>query len=104
MANVPFQEWIDAIANGKMNTNLDRTFKLEEAGKAHEYMEANKVSTSSFGSPSKICRFFIFMLFLCCAGAQLLFQADRFRRAERWYSWFRKDNGNFEELFHGKVL
>jgi D-arabinose 1-dehydrogenase-like Zn-dependent alcohol dehydrogenase len=43
MESVPFQEWIDLCANGMMNTNLDRTFKLEEAGKAHEYMEANKV-------------------------------------------------------------
>jgi len=43
MVSVPFQEWIDASANGTMRMNLDRTFKLEEAGKAHEYMEANKV-------------------------------------------------------------
>jgi D-arabinose 1-dehydrogenase-like Zn-dependent alcohol dehydrogenase len=43
MGNVPFQEWIDLCANGTMSTNLDRTFKLEEAGEAHEYMEANKV-------------------------------------------------------------
>jgi hypothetical protein len=43
MASVPFQEWVDACANGTMRTNLDRTFKLEDAGKAHEYMEANKV-------------------------------------------------------------
>ena len=63
MANVPFQEWIDAIADGTINTNLDRTFKLEEAGKAHEYMEANKVSTSLFVSPAAACAVFIFMLF-----------------------------------------
>lgn len=68
MANVPFQEWIDAIADGTMNANLDRTFKLEEAGKAHEYMQANKVSTSSFVTPPK-CGIFIFMLFCCGGGA-----------------------------------
>jgi NADPH:quinone reductase-like Zn-dependent oxidoreductase len=45
MANVPFQEWIDGVAKGIINTNLDRTFKLEEAAQAHEYMEANKVSS-----------------------------------------------------------
>ena len=63
MANVPFQEWIDAIADGTINTNLDRTFKLEEAGKAHEYMEANKVSPSLFVSPSAACRRFYFYAF-----------------------------------------
>ena len=36
-ANVPFQEWINAIATGAINRNLDRTFKLEEVGKAREY-------------------------------------------------------------------
>jgi len=89
MANVPFQEWIDAIADGTINTNLDRTFKLEEAGKAHEYMEANKVSTSLFVQPSAACAVFIFMLFFRGEG---LFQADRSRRAEKWYSCFRGDN------------
>jgi NADPH:quinone reductase-like Zn-dependent oxidoreductase len=63
MANVPLQEWIDAIADGTINTNLDRTFKLEEAGKAHEYMEANKVSTSLFVQPSAACRRFYFYAF-----------------------------------------
>jgi len=48
MASVPFQEWIDACANGKMRTNLDRTFRLEEAAQAHEYMESNKVRLSPF--------------------------------------------------------
>jgi NADPH:quinone reductase-like Zn-dependent oxidoreductase len=48
MVAVPFQEWIDACANGTMQTNLDRTFRLEEAAQAHEYMEANKVSLSPF--------------------------------------------------------
>jgi hypothetical protein len=43
MASVPFQDWIDSCAKGPMRTNLDRTFKLEEVGQAHEYMEANKV-------------------------------------------------------------
>jgi D-arabinose 1-dehydrogenase-like Zn-dependent alcohol dehydrogenase len=43
MATVPFQEWIDLCAKGAMNTNLDKTFKLDEAAEAHEYMEANKV-------------------------------------------------------------
>ena len=46
MASVPFQDWIDSCANGSMRTNLDRTYKLEEAGQAHEYMEANKVCSS----------------------------------------------------------
>ena len=87
MANVPFQEWIDAIADGTINTNLDRTFKLEEAGKAHEYMEANKVSPSLFVSPrSAACGFYFYAL---CGGVAL-FQTDRSRRAERWYSWFRE--------------
>jgi Zinc-binding dehydrogenase len=45
MANVPFQEWIDGATKGIISTNLDRTFKLEEAAQAHEYMEANKVSS-----------------------------------------------------------
>jgi D-arabinose 1-dehydrogenase-like Zn-dependent alcohol dehydrogenase len=43
MATVPFQDWIDLCAKGAMKTNLDKTFKLEEAPEAHEYMEANKV-------------------------------------------------------------
>ena len=68
LVNVPLQEWIDAIANGTMNANLDRIFKLEEAGKAHEYLEANKVSTASFVSPAAR---FIFMLF---RGAQQCFK------------------------------
>lgn len=46
MSSVPFQDWIDSCANGSMRTNLDRTFRLEEAGQAHEYMEANKVRSS----------------------------------------------------------
>jgi NADPH:quinone reductase len=97
MASVPFQEWIDAIGDGRININLDRTFKLEEAGKAHEYMEANKVSTSLFVL-SGVCGVrFLFWVF--CGGAAL-FQADRSRRAERWYSWFRRDNGH-SRLVHG---
>ena len=47
LASVPFQEWIDRCADGSMRTNLDRTFKLAEAGQAHEYMEANKVRSLS---------------------------------------------------------
>ena len=43
MTSVPFQDWIDACSRGEMNINLDKTFKLQEAGEAHEYMEANKV-------------------------------------------------------------
>ena len=50
-------------ADGTINTNLDRTFKLEEAGKAHEYIEANKVSNHLFVSPSVACAVFIFILF-----------------------------------------
>jgi hypothetical protein len=64
MEAVPFQEWIDAIGNGTINTNLDRTFKLEHAGKAHEYMEANKVRHTLF-VPPYIARPFSGVLFLC---------------------------------------
>ncbi|MFT6211663.1 MAG: NADPH:quinone reductase-like Zn-dependent oxidoreductase [Bacteroidia bacterium] len=36
------QEFIDAVANGTVKLNLDRTFKLDDIAEAHAYMESNK--------------------------------------------------------------
>jgi len=43
-----FQESIDTCANGTITPNIERTFKLEEAGEAHGYMEANKARSLLF--------------------------------------------------------
>ncbi|WP_159468462.1 zinc-binding alcohol dehydrogenase family protein [Dyadobacter sp. 3J3] len=36
------QEFIDAVAEGKINLNIDKTFKLDQISEAHCYMESNK--------------------------------------------------------------
>lgn len=72
MANVPFQEWIDCAAKGIISTNLDRTFKLEEAAKAHEYMEANKVSSIFFPSFPPVLQS-LFLILPCWWDAQIWF-------------------------------
>ncbi len=36
------QEFIDAVAEGKINLNIDKTFRLEEISEAHTYMESNQ--------------------------------------------------------------
>ena len=36
------QEFIDAVAAGKIQLKIDRTFQLEEVPEAHQYMEDNK--------------------------------------------------------------
>ncbi|WCT12515.1 zinc-binding alcohol dehydrogenase family protein [Mucilaginibacter jinjuensis] len=36
------QEFIDAVADGKINLNIDKVFKLDEVAEAHAYMESNQ--------------------------------------------------------------
>jgi NADPH2:quinone reductase len=36
------QEFINAVADGKINLNIDKTFKLDEIADAHTYMESNQ--------------------------------------------------------------
>ncbi|GLU51099.1 zinc-binding alcohol dehydrogenase family protein [Dyadobacter frigoris] len=36
------QEFIDAVAEGKINLNIDKTFKLDQISEAHSYMESNQ--------------------------------------------------------------
>ncbi|SDE21079.1 NADPH:quinone reductase [Mucilaginibacter pineti] len=37
-----FQQFINAVADGSINLNIDRTFKLDEVAEAHTYMESNQ--------------------------------------------------------------
>ncbi|KDQ24474.1 hypothetical protein PLEOSDRAFT_1094309 [Pleurotus ostreatus PC15] len=41
VANAPIQWIVDAASRGELKLNLDKVFKMEEAGAAHEYMESN---------------------------------------------------------------
>jgi NADPH2:quinone reductase len=36
------QEFIDAVAAGKINLNIDKTFRLDQISEAHTYMESNQ--------------------------------------------------------------
>jgi NADPH:quinone reductase-like Zn-dependent oxidoreductase len=36
------QEFIDDVAAGKINLNIDKTFKLNQISEAHTYMESNQ--------------------------------------------------------------
>ena len=36
------QEFIDAVAAGKINLNIDKTFRLDQISEAHSYMESNQ--------------------------------------------------------------
>jgi NADPH:quinone reductase len=36
------QEFIDAVADGKISLNIDKVFKLDEVAEAHTYMESNQ--------------------------------------------------------------
>jgi NADPH2:quinone reductase len=36
------QQFIDAVADGKINLNIDKTFKLDKVAQAHTYMESNQ--------------------------------------------------------------
>jgi NADPH2:quinone reductase len=36
------QEFINAVANGKISRNVDKIFKLDEVAEAHTYMESNQ--------------------------------------------------------------
>lgn len=38
------QKIVDAISTGAMTLNLDKVFKMQDAGEAHAYMEANKAA------------------------------------------------------------
>jgi len=42
IAKGPLQKIVDAIANGEIKLGLDKVFKMEQAGEAHAFMEANK--------------------------------------------------------------
>lgn len=42
--NGPLQEIVDAISKDQMRLGLHKVFKMEEAGEAHAYMEANKAT------------------------------------------------------------
>lgn len=42
--NAPVQKIVDLISTGDLKVSLDKTFKLEEAGEAHAYMEANSAA------------------------------------------------------------
>ncbi|EPQ52690.1 Zn-dependent oxidoreductase [Gloeophyllum trabeum ATCC 11539] len=44
VSKAPLQWIMDAVARGEVHLGLDKVFKIEEAGAAHEYMEANKAS------------------------------------------------------------
>ena len=35
------QEFIDAVAAGKISLNIDKTFRLNQISEAHTYMESN---------------------------------------------------------------
>jgi len=38
-------QWtMDAVGRGELKADLDKAFKMEDAGLAHEYMEANKTT------------------------------------------------------------
>lgn len=41
ISTAPFQAIVDAVASGKMKLTLDKVFKMEDAGQAHQYMEDN---------------------------------------------------------------
>lgn len=36
------QEFIDAVTEGKINLNIDKTFRLDQISEAHTYMESNQ--------------------------------------------------------------
>lgn len=40
----PLQDIVDAVAKGDMKAGIDKTFKMEDTGEAHAYMEANKAA------------------------------------------------------------
>lgn len=42
--NSPLQKIVDMVASGKMQLGLDKVFKIEQAGEAQEYMEANNAT------------------------------------------------------------
>lgn len=44
MATVPFQQIVDAVGRGEIKSVLDKVFKMEDAGEAHAYMEANSAA------------------------------------------------------------
>lgn len=41
LSTAPLQKIIDAVASGKIKLALDKVFKMEDAGLAHQYMEDN---------------------------------------------------------------
>lgn len=36
------QEFVDAVTDGKINLNIDKTFRLDQISEAHTYMESNQ--------------------------------------------------------------
>ncbi|KAI0938417.1 hypothetical protein AcV5_000105 [Taiwanofungus camphoratus] len=44
ISKAPLQWIVDAVSHGELSLGLDKVFKMEETGKAHEYMEANSAS------------------------------------------------------------
>ncbi|OAX43136.1 GroES-like protein [Rhizopogon vinicolor AM-OR11-026] len=44
MSTAPLQWIVDAVARGELKAGVDKVFKIEDAGLAHEYMEANKAA------------------------------------------------------------
>jgi NADPH:quinone reductase-like Zn-dependent oxidoreductase len=39
-----FQEIVDAVQDGRLRVNLNRTFEMTEIAEAHRYMEANRAA------------------------------------------------------------
>ncbi|OJA17369.1 hypothetical protein AZE42_03892 [Rhizopogon vesiculosus] len=44
MSTAPLQWIVDAVARGELKADVDKVFRIEDAGLAHEYMEANKAA------------------------------------------------------------
>lgn len=44
LSTAPLQKIVDAAAAGEMKLNLDKVFKIQDAGDAHAYMEANSAA------------------------------------------------------------
>jgi NADPH:quinone reductase-like Zn-dependent oxidoreductase len=39
-----FQEIVDAVQDGRLRVNVNRTFEMTEIAEAHRYMEANRAA------------------------------------------------------------
>lgn len=44
VAHAPLQDVVDSVARGEIYLQVDKEFKMEDAGQAHAYMEANSAA------------------------------------------------------------